>query len=83
MPNHLLISHRVNPTPTINTAWQSSDAATVVDLDVFGMRFAFNLEPSPFGVAHEAPAGLFNQFWLNTKTKGGAILPCPNECGHS
>lgn len=83
MPNHLLISCNGKPGSVISMAWQSVDAATVVSLDVFGLHFAFNIEPSPFRVPDEAPPDMFMRFWLGTETKGGVVSPCPPRCDHS
>lgn len=82
MPNHLLILRNVNPSPSISTFWQSFDAATVVELDVFGVGFGFNLEPSPFEIPDEAPSDVFQALWLGEETKGGAISPCGAKCTH-
>jgi hypothetical protein len=82
IPNHLLILRNVNPCPSISTYWQSFDAVTVVELDLFGVGFAFNLEPSPFGIPDGAPPEVFQALWLGDETKGGVISPCGVKCVH-
>lgn len=75
MPNHLWMSKKAVPSPSINTAWQSIDRGTVVVLDFFGVHFVFNLEPTDFTLPKEvppeltdlvavAPADVFDTFWL-------------------
>lgn len=83
MPNHLLFSRDVKPGPSIITTWQSFDGATAVCLDIFGVKFVFNLEATPLGVHKEMSPDTFMQFWLGTETKGGVVLPCLVGCVHS
>ncbi len=69
MPHHLLILQHAEPGPSVTTHWQSFDAATGVQLDLFGPRFAFNLEPTPFGPPPDAPPNLCIQVWLGEGTR--------------
>jgi len=64
MPNHLLISKTATPTPTYQTWWKSFDASTTVSLNLFGLVFAFNLEPTPFSLPDDAQQGELLQLWL-------------------
>jgi hypothetical protein len=64
MPNYLWMSKKARPTPSIGTIWHSIDGGTVVVLDFFGVRFAFNLEPTDFTLPEEAPDDQFAAFWL-------------------
>jgi len=54
MPNHLLISTIGNPNTSIVTVWQSFERATVVGIEIFGVSFAYNLEPTPYNIQDEA-----------------------------
>lgn len=82
MPNHLLMSRNVRPDPSISTVWHSSDADTIVVLEMFGVGFSFNLEPSSFGIPDEAPPDMLQAFWLGQKTRKGVVPPCHAKCNH-
>lgn len=47
-PNHLLLSTKVKPDGRVTAAWNDFGQATVVALSIYGVRFAFNIEPTPF-----------------------------------
>ncbi|MGK2852272.1 MAG: hypothetical protein ACSLFN_15380 [Candidatus Limnocylindrales bacterium] len=61
---HLLMPTTSKPSPVVRTWWQPFDGATAVILDLFGLIFAFGLEPAPL----ELPPGLPREsvliFWL-------------------
>lgn len=67
MPNHLWMSKTATPVPSISSVWQSIDGGTVVVLVFFGVRFAFNLEPTDFSLPEEVPAHMFDTFWLGAE----------------
>ena len=47
MPNYIYVSKTATPNPQISTWWLPTDEGTVVDINIFGVRFGFILEPSP------------------------------------
>ena len=83
MPNHLLIPMMVNPNATIETFWQSFENATVVGVEIFGLSFAFNLEPTPYGIQDKAPPNVTQAFWLGSDVKKGVVEACLRGCDHS
>ena len=82
MPNHLVTLNHGLPIPLVRSAWQSVDGATGVELDFYGLRFALNLEPSPFGIPVGPMADDLQSFWLGDETKGGVVPPCGAACDH-
>jgi hypothetical protein len=83
MPNHLVISMIADPTLSIGTFWQSLESATPVGVEIFGVSFAFNLEPTPYGIRDEAPPDVFQSFWLGSEVKKGIVSACPRGCDHA
>lgn len=82
MPNHFVALKRGIPAGSVAGAWQSVEGATGVELDIYGVRFAFNLEPSPFGIPAGPLADELQAFWLGEETKGGVVPPCGADCIH-
>jgi hypothetical protein len=82
MPNHLVAVKTGVPVAAVGGAWQSYDGATGVELDLYGVRFVFNLEASPFGVPLGPLSDQVQAFWLGVETKGGVVLPCGADCIH-
>jgi hypothetical protein len=82
MPNHLIIVKTGVPVAAVAGAWQSFDGVTGVELNFFGVRFAFNLEASPFGIPSGPIADRLQAFWLGEETKGGVVPPCGADCVH-
>lgn len=56
------------PNPQLSTRWLPGEHGTAVALDIFGVLFAFNLEPYPLPV--EGPPGVI-RFWLGHETDDG------------
>jgi len=81
MPNHMLMIKNVKPTSELATMWDVN-IATVVMIDLFGVRFAVNLESLPLSIPAEAPDDSLFAFWLGSLTKGGIINPCRGPCEH-
>ena len=45
MSGYLVIPTNARPGPSIRTTWLPAEGATPVALDLYGLQFAFNLEP--------------------------------------
>jgi len=63
-PNHLLMSTEVKPDSKITAAWNDFGEATVVALSCFGIRFAFNIEPTPFDMPDGVAELHLDSWWL-------------------
>lgn len=83
IPNHLVMTNYSNDLHgEIRTEWAPFEDGTPVCLDFFGIRFALNLQPSPFFLPREAAQLPLVSFWLGDLTKGGIVPPCSAECTH-
>lgn len=80
MPNHLLMRRTVDPVPSITTQWDPS-SPTIVLIDIFGVRFAVNLEGA-LAVPPEVPEEMLVAFWLGEFTKNGVVEACRAGCSH-
>lgn len=63
-PNHLLLSTEVKPDNNITAAWSDFGEATVVALSFFGIRFAFNIKPTPFDMPDGVGELHLDSCWL-------------------
>lgn len=81
MANHFLMLRNPVPSSTIATQWYR-ESRTVVMVDIFGVRFAVNLEDRPLAIPTSAPKDLVFAFWLGEITKDGVIELCENDCSH-
>ncbi len=58
------------PKSQLTTWWLPGEHRTAVALDIFGVLFAFNLEPYPLRA--ERPPGAI-RFWLGDETDDGSL----------
>jgi hypothetical protein len=64
MPNYRYVRTNNVPGPSISTTWIPAESGTIVLIDLFGLVFGFDLEPTRFRLPPEAPRELFAEFWL-------------------
>lgn len=65
--SHLVISTTATPNGYIRTYWLPTDEETVVVLDIFGLRFAVNLQATAFGLPTDVPIEGAAEFWLGVR----------------
>ena len=63
-PNNLIMSTKAKPNARVTTAWNEIADATRVVLTFYGIVFAFNLQPTPFGLTDEAQDLPLTSHWL-------------------
>lgn len=63
-PNHLVMSTTAKPDGTITAAWNEVDDTTWVAVTFYGVVFAVNLQPTPFGLPDDAPDLPLTSHWL-------------------
>jgi hypothetical protein len=66
MPNYLVMSTTGTPCATISTWCNPTDESTVVGLDIFGLRFAFDLAATPFELDLQSQPEGVAVFWLGS-----------------
>jgi hypothetical protein len=85
-PNHFMLCTEGKPKPGIQTTQFTDLAGTPTFVDIFGVLFAFNLEPSPRLDASKIPGGPFTAFDLSIPTQCDAKLESealPSSCSTS
>ncbi len=70
MPNSLLMESTVVPNPSVSASWLPSSTATPVALDIFGLRFCFNLEATPCPAADVVLPETLMEFRLGGEDDG-------------
>lgn len=63
-PNHLLMSAEVQPESFVRACWQPFDGSTLIVLSFYGVRFVFNIEPTPFDMPDGVEALKLDSCWL-------------------
>lgn len=63
-PNHLVMSTTVKPDATITATWDEVGDVTWVALTFYGVVFAVNLQPTPFGLPDDAHDLPLTSHWL-------------------
>ncbi|MES2210073.1 MAG: HNH endonuclease [Chloroflexota bacterium] len=67
---HLLMPSKIKPNGRLRTYWQPFDTSTPVVLEIFGVVFAFNLEPVPAVLPPEPLPVPILKFWLGRDNEG-------------
>jgi hypothetical protein len=66
---YLVMPASSKPSPEVSTWWQPLDGATAVLLNLFGLHFAFGLEPAQLEVRPDLPRESVLAFWLGPKDR--------------
>jgi hypothetical protein len=70
--NHLLITSKGVPNESFICAWKDVGSTTIVVLNIFGVEFAFNLQPTPFGSPETIDASLVQSLSLGRAGDGAS-----------